>query len=112
MKYAQVVAGCALIKIAETEKNSLTLDEQVMPFLGKKAHLLLDLNDVNVSSTVIGELVNLLTFLRRDFGRENTTICLLNLNEQGVRVLETTKLNKEFVVCENLEQAFQAINAV
>ena len=107
MKYAQVSIGCTLVKIIDSEQNTVPLDEQIFPFLCQQPHLLLDMENVNLTSIMIGELVNLLTSLRKHWDTKKPKINLINLNDQGKRVLQTTKLDQEFPICETLEQAFQ-----
>ena len=112
MKYAQVSIGCTLIRIIDSSENTIPLDEQVTPYLCQHPNLLLDMENVNLTSIMIGELVNLMTSLRKHWNSDKPKIRLINLNDQGQRVLQTTKLDQEFSICESLDQAYKSFSNV
>lgn len=112
MKYAHIASGCTLLKVVQTSDNRAPLDEQVTPYLSKEPNIVLDMSGIQLSSILIGELVNLLSSLRSHWTPIKPKIALLNLDEQGKRVLGTTKLDKEFPICADISAAFEVFSAI
>ena len=107
MKKLTVDHVCVFIKVSERENSNLPLQVQAEPYFPLSPIMIIDMEDINLSSMLIGELVNLATKFESNWEPQKSIVALVNITAISKNILETVKLVERIPIYESLEKAIQ-----
>lgn len=105
MKFVQVKQACALIKLEEPSQLGLPLLDQVAPLLEQNAFVILDCEEIELSSLIIGEFINVHRHLKDKWQGRAHGMALVNLSPSARKMFETTKIDKMLPFYNNITDA-------
>ena len=105
MKFMNAAHVAVVVKVSDTCESSYTLLEELTPFIDHTPRLILDLNDVLLTSMRIGDLVNIAREMKERWASEFQGLKLLHVSEAATRALEITKLTCMMPVYRDLTEA-------
>ncbi len=106
MKFLSVVDSATVLRLSDHGDSNHPLQEQIDTFMKSSPQIVLDVDGINFSSMLIGELVNV--SLRLDAlweGQRTTSLSLVNVNSFSRKVLETVKLTERIPIYDTLDEA-------
>ena len=105
MKFIQVKQACALFKLDETPHPGLPLLDQVGPLLEQNAFVILDCEEIELSSLIMGEFVNVLRHLEEKWRGRAHGMALVNLSPSARKMFETTKIEQMLPIYNKISDA-------
>ncbi|MDH4121393.1 MAG: STAS domain-containing protein [Deltaproteobacteria bacterium] len=84
------------------------LSETLLPYLTMTPHLVLDMKGILLTSSEIGEIVNLAQAYQNKWKEQFRQVALVNLSDHGKKVLEVVKLDKLIHPYSSLDEAYRA----
>lgn len=105
MKTLNVENAYTLLKISDRSRGTLPLTDQVAPYLGQSPNLILDLGGIQLTSMLIGELLNVHRGFEEQWESHAHRISLVNLTPTSRDVLQRVRLTDYLTICDTLEQA-------
>ena len=93
MKTSGVEGSYTVFKIEGKSWGSASFSQEAMTFIGEAPMLILDVEDLNFDSMLIGELVVLQRELTQYWGDTPSRLAVVNLNEFSQRVFGQVKLD-------------------
>jgi len=107
MKFINVVYAVTVVKLVESSQvQGKTLEDFAKPFAALTPNMVLDMEGILLSSLQVGDVVGLANTLREKWGERFSALCLINVSENGKRVLEAVNLQTLLQVQPNLDQCY------
>lgn len=94
-----------VVKVSDACESSHTLLEELTPFIDQTPRLILDLNDIVLTSMRIGDLVNIVQELKKRWASEFQGLKLIRVSETATRTLEVMKLTVMMPIYRDLTEA-------
>jgi len=109
MSFLEIQQALLIIKLSETSSGNRTLLEQAKAMLATNAFVILDAEKLAFTSFHIGEIINIVRDLEKQWEGLPHALTVINLRPEVRRLFETAKVDKVLPVFRNLSEAMQSI---
>lgn len=109
MKSLNMTRTCSLVKLSDVENPGAPLGEQLDASLRSSPALILDVDGIQFTSMMLGELVNVLGSLKAVWGANKASMALVRPTTLARQVMKVSKLDQAIPVFDDLESAWRGV---
>jgi hypothetical protein len=105
MKTLQVEASYIVLKLTDRKSAPQTLTEQALPFFALSPVLVLDVDGIQFSSMLIGEILNVHRGFADQWEGNPYRVALVNVTDTSRQVLQRVRLDTMFPMFATVDEA-------
>ena len=109
MKTLSFGSACTVVRLVDSSLVGQPLGEQLQPFLEGSPNIVLDVEGIDFTSMMIGELTNLAREFDVLWGTKPHTLTMTNLKSSSRLALETMKFDRVIPIVQNYEEALKRV---
>ena len=94
-----------ILKLSDLQQSNTILDDQLEPYLNVSPNLVLDLENVNFNSMMIGELMNVYNKFAEHWRDYMHKVVIIHATENTHKAFESVKLTEKIQFFPNFEEA-------
>lgn len=102
---------CVVAKLSDVGQSTLPLQEQMRPLMNAAPYLVLDVDGIQFTSMMLGEIVNVYMAFQEQWGSRPNGMALIRASELTRQVLRLAKLGDKIPMFDDLEQAWRSFGS-
>ncbi len=111
MKNLTAERSCVVAKLSDVGHSTLPLQEQMRPLMDAAPYLVLDVDGIDFTSMILGEMVNLYMAFQEKWGSRPNGFAIIRAPEVTRQVIRTAKLADKMPMFDDLEQAWRSFGS-
>lgn len=111
MKTLTAERSCVVVKISDLGASNLPLEEQMRSLLGAAPYLVLDMDGIQITSMMLGELVNLYKSFEQRWGGKACAMVIIRAPEITKQVMRIARLAEKIPLYDDLDQAWRSFGS-
>ncbi len=107
MKTLNCEVACTMLRLAESSVTGQPLVEQVHEIIESCPNIVLDVEGIQFTSMLLGELANLAKKFEQIWEDRQHSICMTHVEPASQRVLTTVKFDRLIPIASSMDEAVQ-----